>query len=75
MTAHREHAASLTWALTSVNLHKNGAAYCAEYRRLALDGALAPMLLSFHMKPTVGFFFYAFYFYGTGRPTPLLALE
>lgn len=33
------------------------------------------MLSSFHMKPAPGFYFYAFYFYGTVRTTPLLALE
>ncbi len=56
-------------------LHKTQKVYCAKYRLKALDAPARTMLLFTNMKPAAGFYFYAFYFYGTVPTTPLLALE
>ena len=55
--------------------HKTPSGYCAEYRLSLLDALANNMLKCSHMKPAAGFYFYAFYFYGTVPTTPLLALE
>jgi hypothetical protein len=70
-----KHAASLTWALPGVNLHKSKRSIVQNTGENPLDAASTTMLSCSHMQPPQAFYFYAFYFYGTVPATPLLALE